>query len=290
MKKNSLTVCLSCLLSVGAMAQTRAYSDKGHLRIVADKTTLSIRDSSVSLMEENQSSLVTTAGIVLPPAADLVSALFEGVAIRDAKKYQSSYSASVSSDHFYAEASEAFLPILTLTRWVKDTKGKDHLAANMILYPELSADKTAFRFRVSKHFLYQYSTAKTTGRYDYLQLNLAIKVKSLSIQKEEYRIADLRTTSLQLPMVHVGQTQVLTEPVYSGWIPLPAPSTGKAKGNSRDYVRLPGRTGLYEIDVTVTETNSYKARAEEKQVMIKTTGDEASDVFKAGLRSTSVNP
>lgn len=287
MKHPCIIVCLTCFLTINAAAQTHAYSDKNHLRIVADKTTLSIRDSSVSLLEENQSALMTTASIVLPPAADFVSALLEGAATRDAKKYQSSYSASVSSDHFYAEANEAFLPILTLKRWVKDKKGNDHLAACIEFRPELSADKTAFRFMVSDNFLYQFATAKTIGRYDYLQLNLLINVKNLSIQKEEYRMATLRTTSMQIPMVHVGQTRKLSEPVYSGWIPLPAPSTAKAKGSTRDYVRLPGRTGLYEIDMTVTETNAYKVRAEEKQVMIKSSSDQASDVIKAGIRSTT---
>jgi hypothetical protein len=287
MKHSCTIVCLSCFLTINAAAQTRAYSDKNNLRIVADKTTLSIRDSSVSLLEENQSGLITTASIVLPPAADFVSALFRGAATRDAKKYQSSYSASVSSDHFYAEANEAFLPILTLKRWVKDRKGNDHLAASIEFRPELSADKTAFRFIVHDNFLYQYATAKTIGRYDYLQLNLLINVKNLSIQKDEYRMAELRTTSLQIPMVHVGQTRKLSEPVCSGWIPLPAPSTAKAKGSTRDYIRIPGRTGLYEIDITVTETNAYKVRAEDKQVMIKSSNDEASDVIKAGIRSTS---
>lgn len=287
MKHIHLALCLTCILTYSAAAQTRAYSDKNHLRIVADKTTLSIRDSSVSLLEENQSSLITTAGIVLPPAADFVSALLVGAATRDARKYQSSYSASVSSDHFYAEANEALLPILTLKRWFKDRKGNDHLAASIEFRPELSADKTAFRFVVRDNFLYQYTTAKTTGRYDYLQLNLVINARSLSIQKEEYRIAVLRTTTLQIPMVHVGQTRKLSEAVYSGWIPLPAPSTAKAKGSTREYVRLPGKTGLYEIDITVTETNSYKVRAEEKQIMIKSSSDEASDVIKAGIRSTT---
>ncbi len=287
MKQPCVLLCLTCLLTINAVAQTRAYSDKNHLRIVADKTTLSIRDSSVSLLEENQSALMTTAGIVLPPTADFVSALLEGAATRDAKKYQSSYSASVSSDHFYAEANEAFLPILTLKRWVKDRKGNDHLAASMEFRPELSADKTAFRFVVSNNFLYQYATAKTIGRYDYLQLNVVINVKNLSIQKDEYRMANLRTTALQIPMVHVGQTRKLSEPVYSGWIPLPAPSTVKVKGSTRDYVRLPGKTGLYEIDMTVTETNAYKVKAEDKQVMIKSSSDEASDIIKAGISSTT---
>jgi hypothetical protein len=287
MKLPYLLVCLTCILTLNAAAQTRAYSDKNHLRIVADKTTLSIRDSSISLLEENQSPLITTASIVLPPAVDFVSALLGGAATRDAKKYQSGYSASVSSDHFYAEASEAFLPILALKRWVKDRKGNDHLAASIEFQPELSSDKTAFRFVVSDNFLYQYATAKTIGRYDYLQLNVLINVKNLSIQKDEYRIAELRTTTLQIPMVHVGQTRKLSEPVYSGWIPLPTPSTAKAKGSTRDYVRLPGRTGLYEIGITVTETNAYKVRSEDKQVMIKSSADEASNLIKAGIRTTT---
>ena len=196
MKQPCVLLCLTCLLTINAVAQTRAYSDKNHLRIVADKTTLSIRDSSVSLLEENQSALMTTAGIVLPPTADFVSALLEGAATRDAKKYQSSYSASVSSDHFYAEANEAFLPILTLKRWVKDRKGNDHLAASMEFRPELSADKTAFRFVVSNNFLYQYATAKTIGRYDYLQLNMVINVKP-SIQRMNTAWPTC-TTSLQI--------------------------------------------------------------------------------------------
>jgi len=287
MKHTNLVVFLACILSSGAIAQTRAYSDKNHLRILIDKTTLSIRDSSVSLLPANQSGMATVAGIVLPPAADFVSAVLEGAATRDAKKYQATYSASASSDHFYAEANEALLPVLTLKRWVKDYKGINHLAVSLLLRPELSADKTAFRFVAGESFLYNYAIAKTTGHYDYLQLNLVIKVKSLSVQKDEYRIADLRTTGMQIPMVHVGHTHSLDEPVYSGWIPLPPPSTGKAKGNARDYVQLPGNTGLYEIEITVTETNPYKVRAEEKQVIIKVSGDQASDMIKAGIRSAS---
>jgi hypothetical protein len=71
-------------------------------------------------------------------------------------------------------------------------------------------------------------------------------------------------------MVYVGQTKSLDEPVYSGWIPL----LPKSKGNS----------GLYEIEISVTETNPFKIKAENNQKMIKNLSDPFADLLKKVIK------
>ncbi len=321
MKCICFSILIAGILTSTVSAQLTAYSDKKHVHILADKTTLSIRDSSVSLLEPNQSGVATVAGVVLPPAIDYVASAVEAGAAGNTKKFQATYSCSASCDHFYADASEAMLPNVTIRRWIKDKKGNDLLAASVRLVPELSSDRTAFRFMARDSFIYNYSMAKTTGPYDYLHLQLTINVKSVSVQEEVYKVANLRTTIMDIPMVHVGHTCTLDEAVYSGWIPLPPPSTVKVAvepltskksevtdkwvnevkketqktetsvTNHTVYAFRPvsGNTGLYEIEVSVTESNPFKTRAEARHAFLEKTDDQTSDALKAALKSTTEN-
>lgn len=277
---------LATALSCQAYGQIRNYTDHGRISILAGKTTLRITEVETKLTPDIQSAaLLAAAGTILPPVVDLVMSGIEQQIKRNAQAYRGTYDCSVSGDRFYRNNDFAALPRLMLTRTVKLKDENDQTVVEIELVPELSADQTAFRYSVRDHFRYDYSLAKTRGRYSYIDINLEIKFRSIYISKEAYKVSDLRTTSISIPMIQVGKTSRLPEVAYSGWIPLPPRSnvktTNEAEGVKATYERLADNTGLYEIDITVTETNPFKIRSEAQQEIIKGTGEQAGDVLKA---------
>lgn len=288
----TLPILLATLLACPVYGQIRNYTDHGRISILAGKTTLRITEVETKLTPDIQSAaLLAAAGTILPPVVDLVVSGIEQQIKRNTKAYQGTYDCSVSGDRFYRNNDFAALPRLVLTRTVKRKDGKDLPVVEIELIPELSADQTAFRYSIRDHFRYDYSLAKTRGRYSYIDINLEIKFRSIYISKEAYKVSDLRTTSIMLPMIQVGKTSRIPEAAYSGWIPLPPRSTVKAanetEGAKATYEHLADNTGLYEIDITVTETNPLKIRSEEKTEIIKGTKEPAGDVLKAIIETVT---
>ncbi len=282
----TLPILLVTLLSCQAYGQVRNYTDHGRINILAGKTTLTITDVETKLTPDIQSAaLLAAAGTILPPVVDFVVSSVEQQIKKNARAYQGTYQASVSGDRFYRNNDFAALPKLVLTRTVKLRNETDLKVVEIELVPELSADQTAFRYSVDNPFRYDYSLAKTRGRYSYIDIQLEIKFRSIYVSKEAYKVSDLRSTSILIPMVPVGRTGRLPEKAYSGWIPLPPRSTVKTAGETEKtkatYDRLADNTGLYEIEITVTEINPLKIRSEEQQEIIKGTGEPAGDVIKA---------
>jgi hypothetical protein len=271
------TIIVFILLQTDVYCQLKNYNNKGKVRILCDKTTISIndtKDKNYNLTEtqnathgvENMAQLAT----ILPPIIDFAVKTTKEIYEKNVLAYKGEFKSSVSGDNFYDSSGLAFLPRLTLKRYIKKKNKSDLEAVNIDLIPELSADKTAFRYYIKDIFIYNYSIAKTFGKYDYLDVYIELKFKCLYIYKDKYELTDLRNTSIKIPMVYVGQTKSLDEPVYSNWIPL----LPKSKGNS----------GLYEIEISVTETNPFKIKAENNQKMIKNLSDPFADLLKKVIK------
>lgn len=316
MKKTIVTIVAAIMLQTQVYCQLVNYNDNGKVKILAEKTSLSIEGVNTKLKpDEEAAGIIAATGAILPPLIDLVVSGVKEKVKKNALAYKGEYKSFASGENFYINNDYASLPKLTLTRTIKKTDGTIATAVNIELVPELSEDKTAFRYYIKDKCEYNYTVAKTKGNYDYMDLNIEIKFKSLSINKEEYKLNDLRTTIISIPMVHVGQTTQLSEKIYSGWIPLPPRSTTKnteikpvteektvvktdndgkeektsektttKKSNTEEYDKLADNTGLYEVEITVTETNPYKIKAENKQTIIESSSESGTAILKAVVK------
>ncbi len=282
---NQLTMKKLIFLLFAALAmhsltgQVKNYNYNSKVKILSEKTTLKISGIDTRLSTDRQSSIpLLAAGAILPPAADYFVAAIKEKKAKEALAYKGVYKCFASGDTFYLNNDFALLPKLTVLRKIKAKSGEDITAVEIDLIPEMSVDKTAFRYYVKDKCLYEYSIAKTKGKYDYIDLNLDLTFRSIFINKENYKIDDLRKTSIFIPMIMVGNTTGLEESIYSGWIPLPARSTYKQK---ESYERIPVSTGQYEIEITATETNPYKIKAENKKDYFEATGKQTTELLKS---------
>jgi len=286
MKPTIIILQLAALLTSPVYSQTRNYTDHGKIRVLASQATLHIEPTEERLSTERQAAgLLAAAGAILPPAVNLAADLIVQQVKQNALAYQATWSCSASGDRFYPNNDLAALPKLTLTRTIKPRKGENITAVEIVLTPEFSDDKTAFRYSVRDPIRYRWSVAKTRGCHSWINVTLALTFRSIYINKETYKVSELRTTSLTLPMVQVGVTRELQEPACSGWIPLPPRSTARVSsepdGTKAVYERLSDNTGTYEVDITVTETNALKISMERKSETIKGTSESATDLIHA---------
>lgn len=313
MKKLILTLVITAGLQTTVICQLKNYNDKGRHKFLTEKTTLTMTGIETKLSKDQQfAGLVAAAGAILSPVIDLAVTNIKEKVKKNALAYKGEYKCSASGDSFYLSPDNAALPKLIIKRTILAKDGNHKVAVEIELVPELSEDKTAFRYSVKDKCIYNYSIAKTRGDYDYIDLNLVILFKSIYINKTEYKIADLRTTTLNIPMVHVGETNKLDEKSYSGWIPLPTRSTAKKKeagpikeektivktnnagvketskeettinkSDIEEYEKIKVNTGLYEIEITVTETNPYKIKVENKQTIIESSSESVTAILKA---------
>jgi hypothetical protein len=326
MKQLILTIAVVFMLQNQIYCQLKNYNDKGKVEILSQKTTLSVtgiptnftKDSehtSDSMSLNANASALNAASAILPPVIDLVFNSAKVAVEGNALAYKGEYKCSVSEDKFYISNNSALLPKLTFKRIIKTKEGEDSTAVEIELIPELSSDGTAFRYYIKDKLIYNLSIAKTKGDYDYIDLNIDIKFKSIYIDKTEYKINDLRTSAISIPMIYVGHTTHLAEKVYSGWIPLPARSTKKntqivtvveeksivktnnsgikdssseitttKKSNLENYDKLINNTGLYEIEFSANETNPYKIKAENKETLVESSGESATLLLKAIIK------
>lgn len=315
MKKLISTLVVAILLQGSVYCQLKNYNDDSKVKILTERTVLTIEGLSTKTNQVEPMFVGTAAAIgsILPSAAGYVMKVIEEKVKRNALAYKGEYSCSGSAENFYKSKSDTLLPKLTITRMIKTIDKVDLVAAKIILIPELSKDRTAFRYYVDRDFTYDYSIAKTKGKYDYIDLTLEIGVKSISVNKSEYKINDLRTTTISIPQILVGKAYSITDKqLYSGWIPLPPKSiltvlkdvttkedktvvktnktketeetteaTTVIKHNVEDTKIITDNTGLYEISIKAVETNPYKIKAENKQQFIESTSESMTDFIKA---------
>lgn len=320
MKKLIITSILLLLLDASAFCQLKNYNDAHKVKILTERTELTIEGLNI---KPNQAvpmvaGAVAAIGSILPSAVEYVINVIKEKTKKNALAFKGEYLCSGSAENFYKSKSDTLLPKLTIIRTIKTKNKVDLVAAKIILIPELSKDRTAFRYYVDSDFKYNYSIAKTKGKYDYIDLTLEIGVKSISINKSEYKINDLRTTTISIPQILVGKAYSITDKqLYSGWIPLPPRSilnivkdsvltkenkavvkTNKTKEKEEtteettvtkykvdDTKIITDNTGLYEVSIKAVETNPYKIKAENKQAFIESTGDSMNDLLKEIIKT-----
>jgi hypothetical protein len=301
-------------LSITAKAQLGNYNENGNVKILSQKTELKITTTEVEVKSEKESAGAILSGLVGPLIDVGVTAVKEK-AKHNAAKFKSTFNVSASASGFWASKAKVNLPTLTIHRTVIKKDKTEEEALKITLTPELSPDKTAFRFIAKDGFVFKYSSAKTKGDYDYIDIMLDIKFKALLLNKSQYELKELRGTSISIPMIKVGTTTFSAGSSYeSGWFPLPAMPTievetdvteletktitligtkeGKTvndnyssdtktvKKKSKDKETLSTKAGLYEFEITVTESNPYKIKAENKQKMTEATGDATGILLK----------
>lgn len=315
MKKLIITSILVLLLDASVFCQLKNYNESGKVKILTEETMLTI-DGLNTKEKPVEPMFVGTAaaiGSILPSAVGYVMEVVGEKLKRNALAYKGEYICSGSEENFYNNKSDTLLPKLTIRRIIKTVDNVDLDAARIILIPELSKDRTAFRYYVSSDFKYDYSIARTKGKYDYIDLTLEINFKSISLNKSEYKINDLRTTTISVPQILVGKAYSIKEKHYSGWIPLPPKSTLKivlpsdstreikttAKTNNEgktekskeetkvtkfkidDTKIIADNTGLYEVSVKAVETNPYKIKVENRQQFIENTNESLTGLIEA---------
>lgn len=312
MKKITITIISALFAITSSMAQHKNYDSKGKVKILGDKTTLMISENTSG---ENKIfemlAIPAIVAAVVPTVIDLVATNVKQQMKRNTLAYSGEYKGFVSGENFYLKDDSINLPKLTLTRKIIKKNGGEETAVQLVLIPEISADKTAFRYYVDKNITYNYSISKTRCKYDYIHLNLELEIKSLHVSKSEYKLSDVRTTNISIPLIHVGSKNDLNEKIYSGWIPFPARSTvAKAgmdsvseekiviktdkddkveetkeeiftkKSNPEKFEKIASNTGLYEISITATETNPYKVKAVINNEVAEGSSESVSKILK----------
>lgn len=294
-------------------AQLGNYSASGEVKIVGQRTSLTISTTSTEVKTENQAA-TSLVGSLLSPIVDIFVKGAQEKAKQNVAKFQSSFVVNASGSAFWADETHVNLPTLTIERKVilKGSSSETD-AMKITLTPELSPDKTAFRL-VAKTLTFPYSAAKTRGDFDYIDISLDIKFKALIVDKTKYESKDLRATNVTITMVKAGATAIPSGTFQSGWLPLlPIPTleietdvteksivTTESKGTkdakpvddkmvattttlkkkAKDVQRLITNAGNYEFEVTVNQSNPYKSKAENKQKMIEASSDGTSTLFK----------
>jgi len=282
MKKLFLTSVVAIMLQTQAYCQLKNYSNNSSIKIISEKTTLKITDVDTRLEPVYQSAaLIASASAILPPVIDLVVKSVKEKAKKNALAYKGEYKCFASGERFYKNSKTAALPNLTMTRIIKTQDRNNKIAVEIQLIPELSEDKIAFRYYIKDTLLYNFSIAKTKGIYDYIDIKLEINFKSIFIKSNEYKIEDLRTTSILIPMIHVGSQNLITEKYVSGWIPLPPRSDNNNSQSEITDVKKDNNTGLYEIVINATETNPYKIKAENEQEIIESSSESVTTILNA---------
>ncbi|MFD2966291.1 hypothetical protein [Sphingobacterium bambusae] len=310
---------LAILLLASSCSGLKNYSSGDNPKIVSEKTTLTI--TPIGAKSKNQmGGIAGIAAIIGPSLIDLGVKSVQQKLKSDALKYTGSYKASNSAQNFRTSAETINLPKLTISRNIvleKDAEtGTTTPAISFELIPEQSDDQTAFRYMVNKDtssFKYNYSIAKLKGNSRFVDLTVEIKVKSLSLAAGEYKLNDIRTVSMNIPMVRVGEP-VVDDKIYSGWIPiLPKSVVSRADtSDTRDTtitIKTEGKkppvqlteelikksvitqkpqalnvnSGLYEIEVVVTEVNPAKIKAAQRAAFVDATSESGTSVLKSIL-------
>lgn len=316
MKTNILL--FATLILGSSCSSLRNYSGTADAKIVSEKTTLTIRPVSAKTNKNQMAGIAGIAATIGPTLIDFGVKSVQQKLKSDALKYTGSYKAFNSAENFRITSQDIALPGLELTRDIvlgtQSLEEKPITAVSFKLIPIQSADQTAFRYRLdSTSFNYNYSIAKLKGNSRFVDLTVEIKVKSLSIASGEYKLNDIRTVSMNIPMVRVGKPTVANN-IYSGWIPILPKSvitktdttdvtdtkiTTKSEGTkpsitttekvvTKDVVKqkvqpININTGLYEVEVVVTEVNPAKIKAEQRAAFVEATSESGTAVLKSIL-------
>lgn len=313
MKTTTLSL-LATLFMLSSCNSFRNYNEKSNQRIVSEKTTLTITPVKARTETPQVAGLVTAISTIGPTLIDLGVKSIQQKLKADALKYTGTYKASNSAQNFRLTEKDIQLPKLNVKKEIlllNDLSNPVN-AVDFDLIPIPSDDQTAFRYKLDNTtFKYLYSTAKLKGAYIYIDLTIDIKIKSLSVVSGEYKLNDIRSVTMTIPKVKVGSPSISDE-IYSGWIPmLPKSSidtevkvdvedykvttktdasnkstTTSEKIITKDIVKKKANqvninTGLYEIEVIVTEINPAKINAEQRAAFAEATSESGTAALKA---------
>jgi hypothetical protein len=278
MKRNTLLL----LFTAGALAvqgQDYSYDQNSQtlgIQTVTERASLEISPVRTKILEERET-VLPVMGVLAAPLVNVGFSILKATLQKQAKQYQATYACGNSGDAFFESRQYANLPELTIRRSITlvDPRDrsvlKDADALLIVLEPELSSDKHAFRYRVKSVNMY-YSKARTKGKYDFIDVQLDIIFRSLATDATKQEVATLRAFSLVIPSVKANTAYDPSFLPKSSWLPFP-PALQLSKG-----VGVYDKTGPYEFLINVTESNPYKVRAENRQFVFDKSNDAISSL------------
>lgn len=323
--KTIYIIALATIFCLNSSAQIKNYDNSGSIKIIGEKTILRLSKKEIYLKNGQQAAgLLAAVGTIAPALIGLGVKTVQEKIKNEALKYTGTYKASNSAEGFYSNPGYVAPPIVQIERMVLTSGNKQDNAAKITLIPELSEDKTAFRYKLDTgSFLCRYSIAKIKPGYNFLDLTVEIKVKSLSIAAGEYKLSELRSVLVTIPMVQVNGVTKFGQDIFSGWIPFPPKSLFETIGAKSDTVSKVTKSdnlltkkisahsvessitssygvkvplanvksvGLYEVEVTVTETNPFKIKAEQRTAFVDSTAESATALLKAIVEAVVPKP
>lgn len=305
---------LAIALLVSSCSSMKNYNQNSSPAVVSEKTELKISPIAARTDKNQIAGLLAAAATIGPTLVDFGVKTIQQKLKADALKYTGSYKAATSAEKFRITDKDVMLPGLQITRDIvlEEGNGSPVSAVDFKLDPIQSEDQTAFRYKLdNSSFKYNYSIAKLSGKSRYVDLTVEIKVRSLSVSSGEYKLNDIRTVSFNIPMVKVGAPSITGE-IYSGWIPLLPKSvfdqektedvtdtkiTTKTEGAkapvkfteevvTKNVLKkktqpINVNTGLYEIEVTITEVNPVKIKAEQRAAFVEASSESGTALLKS---------
>ena len=256
-----------------AAAQDFSYNEhtKGKgIETFTERVALEISTVSTRIAEERPA-ILPVVGALAGPLIDVGLSVVKANIDRRAKQYVAGYTCANSGDRFYHSRDEVNLPALTIRRTVTlaGPSGSAGVATTdalvVVLEPELSFDKHAFRYRV-RSVAMRYAKARTKGRFDYLDVQLDVVFRSL-VTEGKQEAMNLRAFSFVIPSVMPNAPYETTNLPATPWLPFPPPFQATKGAPVYDG------TGLYEFFIGITESNPYKVRAENKQYIVEKSRD-----------------
>lgn len=281
-RRRSLVITLALMMSTAVMhAQDYSYNEHSQTRGIetySERVTLDIVPIRTRIAEDRETA-VPAIGAIAAPLVNVGLSVVKARLAKTARQYMASYACANSGERFYESRQFVHLPELTIKRsiTIADRVSSDGMktadALTIVLVPELSADKRAFRYSV-KLVNMGYSKARTRGKFDFIDVQLDVIFRNLTVDGVKPEVLNLRAFTLVIPAVKPNQAYDTSALPRSSWLPFPpTPQISKGVG---DY----NGTGTYEFQIMITESNAYKVRAENKQFMMDKSSDSLSDLAK----------
>jgi hypothetical protein len=240
-----------------------------------ERVSLEITPIRTKILEERET-VLPIVGALAAPLVSVGYAFVRSSIEKQAKQYLANYACTNSGDAFFETRQYANLPQLTIRRsiTVSDRSGSSGVksidALVLVMEPELSSDKHAFRYRV-KSINMSYSKARTKGRFDYIDVQLDMIFRCLATEAKK-EVVTLRAFSFVIPSVKPNAPYDVASLPRSSWLPFPPAVQGTNGAGVYD------KTGTYEFIINVTESNPYKIRADNKQVIVEKSSNGASSL------------
>ncbi|RYY53654.1 MAG: hypothetical protein EOO09_17190 [Chitinophagaceae bacterium] len=227
---------MACILPSLLYAQLVNYNSNGKVRILSSFLVLEIDTTVVEIRGPEQSAGLL--GSLMPPGLDLGAAMIGEAIKHGPSKYSSITSATASAAGFWRNDREVSLPVLKIRRMViRSGKDEPEEAYSIRLRPLLSADRTAFRYVLQDSLFYKYAAVKTRRQYDFVNMEISVRLKALAVTNGGYELYDMRTSTVYLPMMKAGSVYRLSGVnTAGGWFPFPPRPSYEVETEEADEV------------------------------------------------------